>query len=855
MPSDPSDPSDQIEARATAFVFGELDREEATEFMMQMAASTELQSIVASIRETIGTLQGELAGSTAGVSEGDRRRIEMAMKAVNSEPPPFVPDTSDGSRQWVIGLAVAATLLLACGLTLPALNRAITASTDTRELQEKIRKIELENERLLSEKQIAERELATLKTNQVRETARGETADGTLSNQGDKQVRTEDPADQRSVESESPAVTSTGSTVPVASAGENKGNTNGGGQPSDPISASVEMIAGDQEGPSGQTVADQSLDEAGAEDSIGGEEAGFEQGDQEDFASGSENEDISFDLADSSNTPTDIESSFLDSMDATQGRGGSPSPARSRRNRRIAADERGGMKMGMDEMGMDMTMGGLGATDEAAFGMVETGGFAKGGDRFSPVNDHSFRSVTQSPLSTFSIDVDSAAYSKVRMYLMQYQQFPVPDAVRIEELVNYFRYDYEPPKDDRPFAAEMEVASCPWNPKHRLARIGIKGKVIDEQRPASNLVFLLDVSGSMKPANKLPLVIDGMKMLVNQLGENDSVAIVVYAGAAGMVLDSTTGDRKKVIVDSLDRLRAGGSTRGGKGIQLAYQIARDHFIDGGINRVILCSDGDFNVGVTGTEQLVKMAAENAKDDIFLTVLGFGMGNHNGEMMEQISNRGNGNYAFIGNADDARRVLVEQMEGTPVTIAKDVEIQVEFNPMEVETYRLIGYENRMLADQDFDEDRKDAGEIGAGHTVTALYELVPKRDLDAEDPSDVQKPMGDLKYQRKIQFSDDAQSGELLTVKIRYKEPTADLTSQIEFTVKDTGKPFSETDRDFQFAASVAAFGMLLSHSPHKGNANYEMVEQIAIAGAQNDLSGYRDRFISLVKRARLLARR
>jgi len=470
-----------------------------------------------------------------------------------------------------------------------------------------------------------------------------------------------------------------------------------------------------------------------------------------------------------------------------------------------------------------------------------------GGDKFAPIVENPFQEVKQEPLSTFSIDVDTASYSKVRMYLMEQRLMPRPDAVRIEELLNYFPYNYAPPTGDQPFAARIEAAKCPWAPAHRLVRIGIKGREIQlDKRPASNLVFLLDVSGSMTPQNKLPLLKRGIKMLVDQLAENDRVAIVVYAGAAGMVLDSTTGDYKQVIMDALDRLHAGGSTNGGQGIRLAYQTALDNFIKGGVNRVILCTDGDFNVGVTGTGELVRLAEKNAKTGVFLSVLGFGMGNHNDSMLEQISNKGNGNYAFIDTAIEARKVLVEQMSGTLITIAKDVKIQIEFNPNEVAAYRLIGYENRMLAAQDFNDDKKDAGEIGAGHTVTALYEIVP---ADAADSVTV-PPVDDLRYhQTKTQPSEAAQSGELLTLKIRFKPPDGDTSTKLEFRLRDAGPKFDKASRDFRFAAAVAAFGMLLRDSQFKGNATYASVLDIAREGASGDTTGYRDEFLKIVGRA------
>ncbi len=468
------------------------------------------------------------------------------------------------------------------------------------------------------------------------------------------------------------------------------------------------------------------------------------------------------------------------------------------------------------------------------------------GDKFDPIVDNAFRRVTEDPLSTFSIDVDTASYSKVRMFLRDYDSLPRPDAVRIEELVNYFTYDYAGPTGPHPFSANLAAATCPWNPKHQLVRIGIKGREIPKQeRPRSNLVFLLDVSGSMKHSNKLPLVKTGMKMLVDQLSENDQVAIVVYAGASGLVLDSTTADQKGKIIDALDRLHAGGSTNGGEGIRLAYATAIDHFIEGGVNRVILCTDGDFNVGTTGTDQLVRVVADHAKDDVFLSVLGFGMGNHNDAMLEQISNKGNGNYAMVDSVGEARKVLVQQTSSTLVTIAKDVKIQVEFNPKKITAYRLIGYENRILHAQDFNDDTKDAGEIGAGHTVTALYEIVPSdKQLDVSIPT-----IDPLKYQTSGQPSEAANQDELLTLKLRYKQPDEDTSTLMSLPLEGVVSSFNQADRDFQFAAAVASFGMLLRDSKYKGNATYSSVLEIAASAAEDDGDGYRTEFLELIRSA------
>ena len=486
-------------------------------------------------------------------------------------------------------------------------------------------------------------------------------------------------------------------------------------------------------------------------------------------------------------------------------------------------------------------------------------GPGQAGDKFAYVEENPFHRVTDSPLSTFSIDVDTASYSKTRAYLLQNHSLPPVDAVRIEELINYFDYSYAGPTDEHPFAVHIETAACPWQPQHRLVRFGIQGKQLEGERPSSNLVFLVDVSGSMNSPNKLPLVTRGLEMLVKQLGENDRVSIVVYAGAAGLVLPATGGDDQQRIISALSGLHAGGSTNGGQGIHLAYRIAEENFIKGGTNRVILCSDGDFNVGTTSTGDLVRLAIDKSKSGVFLSVLGFGSGNHNDEMLEQIADKANGNYAFIDSESEARKVLVEQMQGTLVTIAKDVKIQVEFNPAQVAAYRLIGYENRRLANRDFNDDAKDAGEIGAGHRVTVLYELVP-----AGAVSDVAKtPAVDpLKYQRKAEdtakvaeaHSDNASEGseianELLTLKMRYQPPSGGKSTLMTFGVKNSDAKFATASPDFQFAAAVAAFGMLLRNSNYRGDTTYAAVLETAAAAKGEDKFGYRTEFLEMVRAA------
>ena len=467
-------------------------------------------------------------------------------------------------------------------------------------------------------------------------------------------------------------------------------------------------------------------------------------------------------------------------------------------------------------------------------------------EAYDRIEDNQFLQATQNPLSTFSIDVDTASYAVVRRFL-QGGTLPPKDAVRIEEMLNYFSYNYPVPSEEGPFSASVEVAQAPWALEHRLVRIGLKGQELGmEQRPSSNLVFLLDVSGSMQPANKLPLLKNAMRLLVDRLGEKDRVAIVVYAGASGLVLPSTSSDQKGEILAALENLRAGGSTNGGSGIRLAYQTAVSNFITGGVNRVILATDGDFNVGTTNQGDLTRLIEDNAKSGVFLTVLGFGMGNYKDSTLEKLADMGNGNYAYIDTINEARKVLVDEINSTLVTIAKDVKIQIEFNPLQVSAYRLIGYENRLLRKEDFNDDTKDAGEIGAGHTVTALYEIVPAGkglQIPGVDP---------LKYQTPMDTTDVAQSGELLTLKLRYKQPDGETSRLLEFSVRDGGKSYSQASQDFKFAAAVASFGMILRQSPYQGNGTLAAVLELAQEGKGSDPHGYRGEFLELVKQAREL---
>ena len=465
---------------------------------------------------------------------------------------------------------------------------------------------------------------------------------------------------------------------------------------------------------------------------------------------------------------------------------------------------------------------------------------------YDRIRENPFVHVADQDHSTFSIDVDTASYANVRRFLQAQGRMPPPGAVRIEEMVNYFSYAYVPPADDaeRPFAVHAAVTACPWEPKHRLARIALKGKTMrPETRPQANLVFLLDVSGSMNQANKLPLLKQSMKLLVDQLEPADRVAIAVYAGAAGLVLPSTTADQKTEIVGALDRLEAGGSTNGGAGIELAYRVASEHLVPEGVNRVILCTDGDFNVGVSDRSRLTRLIEEKAQTGVYLSVLGFGTGNYKDARMEELSNKGNGNYAYVDTLREARKVLVEQGSGTLVTIAKDVKIQVFFNPLKVAGWRLIGYENRLLRKEDFHDDTKDAGEIGAGHAVTALYELVP---VGVEVPA---RKGDENPFTRGRGPGHANLSDAVMQVRLRYKEPTASESQMLAYDVFDRGDAFEDSDVDFQWASAVAGFGMMLRDSPNKGQCTWPLVEEIAGAARGRDPDGYRAECLQLIRLA------
>ena len=471
-------------------------------------------------------------------------------------------------------------------------------------------------------------------------------------------------------------------------------------------------------------------------------------------------------------------------------------------------------------------------------------------DQFEDVELNGVKVVAEEPVSTFSADVDTASYAVIRNYLNS-GALPPRDAVRPEEMINYFDYTYRLPETrERPFEPNITVMQTPWNAGTQLVHIGIQGfDVPRAERPAANLVLLLDVSGSMDDPKKLPLLKNALRLMIDQLTGDDTVSIVVYAGAAGTVLEPTPGDQKARILGALDSLSAGGSTAGGEGIRLAYQLAEQTFNPDGINRVILATDGDFNVGVSSQGELVRMVEKERESGVFLTVLGLGTGNLKDSTMEQLADKGNGNYAYIDTLEEARKVLVEQAGATLVTVAKDVKIQLELNPREVQAYRLIGYENRMLRSEDFNDDKKDAGEIGAGHSVTAIYELVPP---GAPMPHESAPKVDALKYQAPPSTSAASASGELATLKLRYKAPDGDESKLSSFAIVDRGASFDAASVDLRFASSVAAFGMLLRDSPHKGQASFAWVRSTAQGALGRDPSGYRAELVGLVDKAAAL---
>ena len=796
---------DKLHRQATAYVFGELGPKANTEFENQLATSASLRKMVDSIREAVGALENEF--QTAQVSLPEPARIVVQNEIAKSnlvatasganvalDPRQLEVASDIGSaskvmpwRAWGTGAAVAASVLILAGLTLPPLFS--NSGSSQPDLNAIITQAQAENSQLLKQRDEVNQALAAMQTSQA----------DLLS----KIQELQEQIDRRPVAGPVELVDQNAiSTMDYGSQPEQNPGQNGGQSELADDQNSAENPTKLANNDTGQPSAQPSVDVPAKDDS-----------------------DKPFDVNHASRPD------LIAQLDA---------------NRDDVNQDIVGVNGGL---GSGKRSGALHVVKlPAGFGLEQIAE-ASHGDRVLPFLDNQFESVTEQATSTFSIDVDTAAYSKVRMYLQQLRRLPPVDAVRIEELINYFDYDYPIPGGDHPFSASIHIASCPWQSEHRLARVGIRGKDIHVERASSNLVFLLDVSSSMNDRNKLPLVIDGMKQLVQQLNENDSVAIVVYAGGAGLVLDSTSGDQKQVIVDALSRLRAGEAADGAQGIELAYKVAQDSFIDGGTNRVVLCTDGDFGVGLKNTEDLIPLVEKNAQGNIFLSVLGYGIGNRNDAMMEQISNKGNGNYAFVDTEAESRKVLARQMHGATVTIAKDVNVQVEFNPAEVESYRLIGYENRVLTAADFDNDHEDTSEIGAGHTVTALYEIKPKDKLSKESA-----PL-ELRYQEQLRLSTHAQSGEFLTLKVKYKPPTSDTSTLVEFPAQDSGQSFREADRDFQFAAAVAAFGMLLRDSPFKGDSSFDSVEELASAGAVDDRKGYRTEFLRLIKRAKAIRRR
>lgn len=469
-------------------------------------------------------------------------------------------------------------------------------------------------------------------------------------------------------------------------------------------------------------------------------------------------------------------------------------------------------------------------------------------ESYDHIGENRFLASLQNPLSTFSIDVDAASYSNIRRFINQGQR-PPAGAVRIEEMINYFDYNYKTPTEGHPFSVYSEIAVCPWSPEHQLVSIGLQAKRIDRTNlPPANLVFLVDVSGSMMDDNKLPLVKTSLKLLVEQLREEDRVAMVVYAGNAGVALPATSGSNKAKIREAIDALEAGGSTAGGAGVTMAYKIAEQNFNKKGNNRVILCTDGDFNIGESSDDAMERLIEEKRKTGVFLTVLGYGMGNYKDSKMQKLADKGNGNHAYIDDVQEAKKVLVNEFGGTLFTIAKDVKLQVEFNPAKVQAYRLIGYENRILQKEDFNNDVKDAGDMGSGHTVTALYEIIP-----VGIKSKFIGSVDDLKYQTgKTKLLNTTKNNEWMTVKIRYKQPDGNKSQLFEHLVTGNPGSLNHTSENFRFSSAVAAFGMLLRNSEFKQGASFGKVLDLAKSSIGEDKNGYRKEFLQMVQKVQRL---
>ncbi|TVQ10634.1 MAG: DUF3520 domain-containing protein [Bacteroidetes bacterium] len=468
-------------------------------------------------------------------------------------------------------------------------------------------------------------------------------------------------------------------------------------------------------------------------------------------------------------------------------------------------------------------------------------------ESYAAVKETGFRNVAKDPLSTFSIDVDNAAYSNVRRFINQ-GQLPPADAVRIEEMLNYFSYNYAEPRGRHPFAVHTELSQCPWNANSQLLHVGLKARELDKSElPPSNLVFLIDVSGSMRPDNRLPLVKTALVMLLDELRPSDKVSIVVYAGRTDLVLESTPVSEKHKILSAIAGLHASGGTAGGQALRMAYDVAERNFLKDGNNRIIMCTDGDFNVGESSLDAMEKLVSDRRRKGVYITVLGFGMGNFKDDRLEIIANKGNGNYGYIDNIQEARKLLVTEFAGTMYTLANDVKLQIEFNPARVKAYRLIGYENRRLNPEDFNNDAKDAGEMGAGHTVTALYEIIPAGS-DAVFPGSIDP----LKYQDNTPSVRPDRNAELLTIKARYKEGVGEKSVMFDQQVQGRPIPLARASEDFRFAAAVAEFGLLLLDSPYKGDASYENVLKLAVDAKGVDHEGYRAEFINLVRTAQNL---
>ncbi|MDM4015495.1 YfbK domain-containing protein [Roseiconus lacunae] len=786
-----------LQEQATAFVFGELDPTEAAEFTALMESSAEVRASVATIRETAATLAAEFATTSITLPRPQREAVETAIEHAEQNPVPPITVTSDESSNHSFGyaLAIAASLLLACGLTFPALHRVISAKTETQQLQKQIQEIERQN-RLLAQRNLTfEKQIQSLQ----------------------RQLAARPRAAAQDAQSDVTSIGDPSSVSPrVVNAGDSPDKTNRNVVRIDVTSSDKADIPGTSGVENDQGVAMNRPHDTRANETTSAINV-----------AGGETQSIA------NQTVSDTDSRTVDQV------------AVDNPDNNFDATE-----LAAETLATERLM------DDAFYASRETANRSMVSNRRGL-----FESAAVTPLSAFPINVEREAYLSIRKLIAR-QTLPSTSDVAVEQMVNFFKYDYPTPQGEDAFAIEMDLASCPWNASHRLARIGIQGREVKQRRRPANLVFLIDVSGSMNRPEKLPLAVQGLMAIVEQLDKDDSIALVAYAGAKGLVLDATTGDQKRIIVDAIDRLRRGGDIKRGEGIQLAYKIAERHYIPGGTNRVILCTDDDCNVGIKDTGALSRFI-QRQSDRVTFSAFQFGGAIADHELMSRLCSKGSGSHHAIKNRADGQEQFLKQIELRRIVIAQDIDLRIEFNPHEVKAYRLIGYEDQ-LTGRTIRSDTDLNDEVLSGHSVTALYEIVPRHDGNAG--SVATSPTEGLRYQTPVAFNDLASSGEVMTLRLQYRDPQQDRAKVIEVSAEDSGAAFEDTADDFRFAAAVAAFGMLLQSPSHQlaarrvdedaaedPESDFDLIHRLASQASGDDPSGFRRDFVELVRQASKVA--